>query len=126
MENWTETAVNVTICGLVIVFVTLILLVILISLFGKLMDAINKKSQAAKAAAIPAASAAPVASAAPAVTAAPASDDDELIAVISAAVAVMYDGTGKQYAVKSVRPARRPGERPAWASAGLRDNTRTF
>ena len=42
MENWPETAINVTICGLVIVFSALILLVILISLFGKIMETVGK------------------------------------------------------------------------------------
>lgn len=123
MENWTEMALNVTICGLAIVFGALIMLVILISLFGKLMDVINKKAGAAKAAKIETAAApAPVPAPAPAAG----GDDDELIAVISAAVSAMYDGSGKQFAIKSVRPARRAGERPAWAAAGLRDNTRSF
>lgn len=122
MENWSEMAVNVTICGLAIVFGTLILLVILISLFGKLMDAMNRKAKKATAAApLPVPPPAPTASVKDA-----AGDDDELIAVISAAVSAMYDASGRRFAVKSVRPARRAGERPAWATAGLRDNTRSF
>ena len=122
MENWSEMALNVTICGLAIVFGALIMLVILISLFGKIMDAVNKKSRTAKA--VPA-----QAAAAPAPAPVPAAvqgDDGELIAVISAAVSAMYDGSGKQFTIRSVRPARRAGERPAWAAAGLRDNTRSF
>lgn len=126
MENWTETAVNVTICGLAIVFGALILLVILISIFGKLMDTVNKQANKGKAGPQSAAAVPPPAPAVPAEAAAGTADDDALIAVISAAVSAMYDGTGKQYAVKSVRPARRQGERPAWAAAGIRDNTRTF
>ena len=66
----------------------------------------------------------------PAVSAVPAmpsaGEDEELIAVITAAVSAVYEGSGKSYVVKSVRPARRAGERPVWAAAGLRDNTRTF
>ncbi|MCI8361360.1 MAG: OadG family protein [Clostridiales bacterium] len=122
MENWSEIALNVTICGLAIVFGALIMLVILISLFGKIMDAINKKSRAS--AAVPTQTSTPAP--APAPTPAAQADDGELIAVISAAVSAMYDGSGKQFTIRSVRPARRAGERPAWAAAGLRDNTRSF
>ena len=120
--EWAETAVNVTICGMAIVFGALILLVVLISLFGKIMDAVNKRGKASQSVPAPTPAAAP----APAATTSGAADDGELIAVISAAVSAMYEGTGRQYAVKSVRPARRAGERSAWAAAGIRDNTRAF
>ena len=52
------------------------------------------------------------------------SDDDEIIAVISAAVAYMSMCDGKQYEVKSVRPAK--CTRPVWAVAGVYENTIRF
>lgn len=124
MENWPETAINVTICGLVIVFAALILLVILISLFGKIMETIGKAKKKGPASDKEAAAPQPAVSAVPAVPSA--GEDEELVAVIAAAVSAACDGSGKSYVVKSVRPARRVGERPVWAAAGLRDNTRTF
>ncbi|HIZ83034.1 MAG TPA: OadG family protein [Firmicutes bacterium] len=124
MENWPETAINVTICGLVIVFSALILLVILISLFGKIMETVGKARKKGLASDKEAAAPQPAVSAVPAMPSA--GEDEELIAVITAAVSAVYEGSGKSYVVKSVRPARRAGERPVWAAAGLRDNTRTF
>lgn len=52
------------------------------------------------------------------------SDDDEIVAVISAAVAYMSMCDGKQYEVKSVRPAK--CTRPVWAVAGVYENTIRF
>lgn len=121
-----DTAINITICGLAIVFGTLIMLVIIISLFGFIMkgaQGIGKKAKAPKSSA----KAAPASVvSAPAVTSVPAaSDDDEVIAVISAAVAAMYDGSGKTFAVRNIRPVG-TGARSAWAAAGIARNTRAF
>lgn len=57
----------------------------------------------------------------------PASNDGipgEIIAVIAAAVASMYEGTGKTAAIKSVR--RSEIGLPIWGKAGLMENTRPF
>ena len=56
-----------------------------------------------------------------------ATDDipDEVVAVIAAAVAAMSTD-GKQYAIRRIRPATATGVRPAWAAAGIADNTRPF
>lgn len=52
-------------------------------------------------------------------------DDDEIIAVIAAAVATMYDGTGKSAVIRSVRPSVKPN-RSVWSAAGVYENTRAF
>lgn len=126
-------AINVTITGLAIVFGTLIALVFIIWGFGKIMDTAtgaNKKPKAPKTekpapkAEKPAPKAASVPASAPAAPAASV-EDEELIAVISAAVALMYEGTGKTPVIRAVRPAS-GGGRPAWAAAGIVQNTKAF
>lgn len=49
---------------------------------------------------------------------------DEVVAVISAAVAAMSAESGKPMVIKSVTKSR--NQRPVWSAAGLADNTRPF
>ena len=111
--------------GLVVVFSVLILLTLIFYLFGRIMD---RKGGKAPAQAKPAVKSEPVPPAAPVKMAAAspvtAADDDEVIAVIAAAVAAMGASDGKRYAVRKVTRVR--GERPAWAMAGLAESTRPF
>ena len=115
----------VVITGLVVVFLGLVLLIAFISLIGWLFKTMDKNKKAAKAADAPAPKSAPAA-VSPAQTVQSA-DDDEVIAVISAAVAMMSAADGTSYRIKSVKatsngvPARN-----AWASAGLRESTNPF
>ena len=51
--------------------------------------------------------------------------DDEIVAVIAAAIASMTDGETR-YAVRSIKKARNVGGRSAWAMAGIRENTTSF
>lgn len=119
-------AINVTICGLAIVFGTLIALVFIIWGFGKIMDGLNKPKTAKPAPAPASVKAASAPAAAPALSVSTASaDDDEIIAVISAAVAAMYEGSGKIAVIRNVRPAATAG-RPAWAAAGIAQNIKAF
>lgn len=135
-EQW-----GVTLAGLGIVMAALLLLVVIIWLFGKIFDGINaasqqkaKKQAAAKApkatpspvkqAAPPKAAPAPAPAPAP-VTAA--QDDDEVIAVISAVVAMMSEADGTTYKVKSVKPVQNGfSGRSAWAMDGRRNNVSPF
>ena len=57
-----------------------------------------------------------------------AEDDDEVIAVISAAVAMMAASDGKSYAVKSIKRTANQNRQAgsAWSAAGKRENTRPF
>lgn len=50
---------------------------------------------------------------------------DEVVAVIAAAIASMSDGETR-YAVRSIKKTRNIGGRPAWAMAGIRENTTSF
>lgn len=114
----------VVITGLVVVFLGLVLLIAFISLIG----AFFKKADQNKKAANAEKNAAPVPKKAPAaVKPVQASEDDEVIAVISAAVAMMSEADGTVYRVKSVKAASNGvPARNAWASAGLRESTNPF
>ena len=55
-----------------------------------------------------------------------AADDDEIIAVIAAAVAAMGKADGKTYRIKSVRADKNRSSRSTWSLAGLQNNTNPF
>ena len=124
---------GVTLAGLGVVFAVLILLVLIIYLFNKLFEGIynsqrkkeiNQAAQSAPKADPTPAKPAPV-KAAPAPV--QADDDDEVIAVISAVVAMMSETDGKSYRVKSVKPVSQGfSGRTAWAMDGRRQNVAPF
>ena len=130
--------VGVTLAGIGIVIAALALLVLVIFCFGKIFDSINAAEKAKadrkaaekapKPAAVKAVAPAPApAPAAPAASPAPpAEDEDEVIAVISAVVAMMSEADGTTYRVKSVRPASGFSGRSAWAMDGRRNNVSPF
>ncbi len=120
-----ELSAITTISGLVIVFAMLLLLVFMICIFGWISKAAKKEvskeigkpeQKKEKKAQKPTQSVQ-----SPVVLS---NDDEEIIAVISAAVAMMYEGAGKTAIVRSIRPAA--SSRSAWAAAGVRDNVRAF
>ena len=115
--------VVVTITGIVLVFAILVLLMAIITLEGKIFDAMNGKKAAAKAA--PKAAAKPAAPAAkPAAAQAPAAPQVEqgipadVVAAIRAAIYSM--GNGK-YVLKAVRRGKN-----GWGKAGVNDTTAPF
>lgn len=125
-----ELSAVTTLSGLVIVFAMLLLLVLVICVFGWIGSAAGKNAaeraekkakKAEKAAADAAAAASDVQ--APVITV-ESDDDTEIIAVISAAVAMMYEGTGIKPVIRSVKPSA--STRSAWARAGINDNVRAF
>lgn len=117
--------IAVVITGLVVVFLGLILLIAFISAVGAIFKKIDKKKAEAKAAQTAEKPAAPKTVSAVSVTAS--SDDGEIIAVISAAVAMMSAADGTSYRIKSVKAAAQNGSsRSAWAMAGLRETTDPF
>lgn len=119
-----DVGVLVTICGIAIVFMVLAILIIAITVFGKIMSSGGKvKKVKPTVEAAPTVKTAPAA--VPAVPAASSEDECELIAVIAAAVDAMYAGSGKKAIIRNIRPAV-SGGRSAWASAGLAQNVRSF
>ena len=121
-----ELSAITTFSGVAIVFGMLLILVIMIAVFGLFAKVGNGKS-VKKAKPEKALKVKKVAEPSPsksAVNTLSNVDDDEVIAVISAAVAMMYEGTGKKAVIRSIRPST--VGRSAWANAGIRDNVRAF
>lgn len=117
-----DTILVTTITGMLIVFAALILLIFIIWVFGKFFSGVSKKDKKAE-------KTAPVKSApaaAPVVLPAATQSNDDIIAVIAAAVAVYGESEGKKYAVRSVRRSANTGGRSAWAAAGIAENVRSF
>ena len=124
--GWDGT-MNVTFTGILIVFAMLVLLVIILMIFGGVMNAFNHKEKAPKAPKVkvekkkiekkPAPASAPSAVVA---------DDDEIIAVIAAAVNAMYEGSGKKPVIRAIRQSKQNSARSAWGFAGVFENTRAF
>lgn len=116
---------KVVLTGFVVVFVVLILLIFIIKIYGgivtKAQQTGKKKKKVVEKQEVKSAPSSPV-TAAPA----PAVQDgvsEEVVAVISAAVATMY-GSPEKARIKSIKKSS--GGRSAWANAGLLDNTRPF
>lgn len=119
-----DTILVTTLTGILIVFSALILLIFIIWVFGKAFSGVKKPEKKAEKKSAPV-KAAPIA--APVVLpAAPAKSNDDIIAVIAAAVAVYGESQGKKYAVRSVRRSANTGGRSAWAAAGIAENVRSF
>ena len=129
------TVASVVITGIVVVFIGLVLLILLVSIYGKIFDVINgraaRKAEEAKIAAerdkTNVAAAKAVAKPEPIKAAAPVVEDgieEETVAVIMAAISAMSSAEGKKLVLKSVKTAK--PQRPAWSTAGIIDNTRPF
>lgn len=123
------TSAKVVLTGFVVVFAMLILLIFIIKIYSAIVQKAQsagsnskkgKKNKDEKPAEKPVAAPAPV------VTASTATDgiSDEVVAVISAAVATMY-GSSEKARIKSIKKSS-DGGRSAWAKAGVLDNTRPF
>lgn len=125
------TIVSVVITGIVVVFIGLIILILLVSVYGSIFDSLNRKKAEKQKAELeakarenaPTQKAAPM----PAETAPPVIEDgieEEIVAVITAAIAAMSAGSGKKLMLRSISTAK--GSRNAWAAAGIAENTRPF
>ena len=120
--------VVITITGIVLVFAILVLLMLIITLEGKIFDNINNKKNGKPAAPkAPAAKAAPAAKpAAPAAKADNGSIPGEIIAAISAAVATVCGGNAVIRGIKRVSKPAAGSRRGAWGDAGVREHTTPF
>lgn len=127
---------GVTFVGLGVVMLALVLLIIVITIFGKLFEALDGYEQKKKAkeaaekaprpSAVKAAPPAPAPKAAP-VPAAVQEDEGEIIAAIMAAIAMMGEADGTVYQIRSVKPAGGVSAgRSAWAMDGRRQNVAPF
>lgn len=125
---------STVVTGIVVVFLILVILVIILLIMGKIMTAgekkAKKKAEAEKAAAQAAPAQAASAQTAPAaVQSEPEEEydenDEEIIAVISAAIAAYSEADGRQYKVVGIKK-REKAVRSGWSAAGISDNTRPF
>ncbi|MGN1340952.1 MAG: OadG family protein [Oscillospiraceae bacterium] len=121
----------ITLTGILIVFCILAILIFFFWLMGTIFKGIDK-SKKAKAEAAKAAQAAKTAAAAPAAPApapveevAAGDNDDEIVAVISAAIAAYAAEEGTSYTIRNIR-RRDSKTRSAWSLAGIGENTRPF
>lgn len=122
-------ALNLFLAGFIIVFAVLIMLILIIMLYGKIIQSVtnaSEKKKEQKNAADAASKNSDSETASVTVAEQTEAEDDEIpgevIAAIAAAVDAMYGD--KTHKIKSVK--RTKSSRPAWAYAGLRDNTRPF
>lgn len=128
------TVASVVITGIAVVFIGLILLIIFVSVYGKIFEALNKRADAkakAKAEAAEREKAELEAKQAPARIEEKAPEpviedgiEEETVAVIMAAIAAMSASTGKKLVLKGIK-TQKP-QRPAWSAAGIAENTRPF
>lgn len=114
--------------GILVVFLILAILIFFFWLMGVIFKAVDK-SKAEKKASAEAAKVdvpAPAAEAEPSAEAAAEDDDEELIAVITAAIAA-YEDSG-DFTIRSVRKRgdKNPQARSAWSMAGLNGSMRQF
>lgn len=123
----TETIASVVITGISVVFIGLVILIFVVWLYGMIFQALNKRAEAKKAANKPAEEPF-VIKPAPPVPAPDVEDgiEEEIVAVISAAIAAYGAQTGKKLAVRSIKSAGTPSGRNAWSAAGLSEATRPF
>ena len=123
-----EYVASVVITGLTVVFLCLIILVIILFLFGLVSKAkrrynekiaeSNRTEKTTVDIAIPKVQE---------VKTVPDVEDgieEEIVAVIIAAIVQISEKSGKRLALKSIKTAK--PQRTAWAAAGLIDNTRPF
>lgn len=117
----------ITITGILVVFFILAILIFLFWLMGAIFQNIDK-SKKAKAEATKAAAAKAAPAPAPVVEEAVEEDvdnDDEIMAVISAAIAAYAEEEGTAYTIRDVK-RRDKRARSAWSLAGIGENTRPF
>lgn len=118
MDEALATGGQVTVIGLFIVFAVLVILMIVLMLFKVFFYKAPSKASAPAAVQEPAA-AVPAPAAAEPKPSVPEEDEEELIAVLTAAAAASMNTSTYNLRIKSYR--RVPNTRPAWNRAGISD-----
>lgn len=116
---------KVVLTGFVVVFVVLILLIFIIKIYGGIVTKAQQTGKKKKKV-VDEQKTVPVPAKSVAAVPAQVTQDglsEEVVAVISAAVATMY-GSPEKAKIKSIKKSS--GGRSAWANAGVLDNTRPF
>lgn len=114
--------------GLSVVFLALVILIAFVWIMGKIftIGKNKKKPPVNTVKQVPVKSASVQKANKPQKSNAVNTDDDEVIAVIAAAVAAMGQADGKTYKIRSVKATQRNAQRSAWSMAGLQNNTSPF
>lgn len=127
MVNW-DLAVNVTVTGILLVFIMLLLLVFILYIFGfvsvSITKAKDKKAQKARAETFAEMTANSVEYENTETVPQQDDSDDEIVAVISAAIASLYESSNVKPVIKSIK--KTSSRRSSWAKAGISENTRAF
>lgn len=122
-----EYVASVVITGITVVFIGLVLLVVILLLLGLISKAkiksADKKAELKNTVKTDVASMPKVEPAKPALEIED-NIEEEIVAVITAAIAHMSEKSGKRLTLKSIKTAK--PQRTVWAAAGLMDNTRPF
>lgn len=116
---------KVILTGFVVVFAMLFLLIAIIKIYSTIVTNVmstGERKKQSKIEEVNTVTSAPVVSA-PAVPTVQDGVPEEVVAVISAAVATMY-GSSAKARIKSIKKTN--NGRSAWANAGVLDNTRPF
>ena len=125
-EKGTASA-KVVLTGFVVVFTVLILLIVIIKVYSTIVTKAQQTGKKKKEKVTETESSSPAPVVKPDVKASVRAVQDgvseEIVAVISAAVATMY-GSPEKAKIKSIKKS--DSGRSAWANAGLLDNTRPF
>lgn len=122
------TIASVVITGIAVVFIGLIILIMLVWLYGKIFEKINASADAKKALE-QTKEAASVKVAEPIAPQIEDGIEEEIVAVISAAIAAYGAQSGKKLVLRSIK--RKTSDAPSggsnvWRTAGLLDATRPF
>lgn len=125
--------VAVVLTGISVVFAGLVILIVLVMLYGKIFESLNKskaeKAAAAKAAAVKKEEPAPKPAPKPAAPAAKIESgiEEETVAVIMAAISAYGAASGKKLRVAGIKRAGgSKGSANAWSSAARAELTRPF
>lgn len=104
-------AITVLLTGIIVVFSVLVLLTLIIKLYGTIITKLQNNNSRTKkdTSKLPTSSDNEI--------------DDEIVAVISAAVASMYSD-GHVYKIKNIKQIF--NDRPAWGMASIAENTKPF
>ena len=127
IEDKVTTSLTILITGFVVVFAVLLLLILLISLYGKIVSsALNSKAEKKTVVNVETPKTEVIPANVPTTNDSEVLDEnglnDEIIAVITSAVYMMYGE--KKVKIKSVKKV--PQARSAWGTAGIMENTRPF
>lgn len=130
-EDWGLVGSTV-LTGLLVVFLILVFLIFIFWLMGKVMVGLDNRKKRANEKKAQEKEPASVTEVKPVEVQTPVQEeyedenDEEIIAVIAAAVAAYSEADGKQYRIASISRKKEKTKRNSWNGAGVVENTRPF